>query len=96
MATIENFPSYARIVDEPIERTTKDQLADVARLLTLNIGWYEHRYGDVPQDALLKVVRAETLDDDTLVLVSDGMQNLVPALAEVTGLTDDLQDESRH
>jgi hypothetical protein len=59
----------------------------VARFLALNIGWYQVRYGDVPQDAL---------DQETLALLTAGMQNLVSALAEVTGLTDDLQDESRH
>jgi len=96
MADIETFPSYAPLADALIERATKDQLADVARLLALNIGWYQQRYGDVPQKTLLKMVRAETLDDDTLGLISTGMQNLVSALAEVTGLTDDLQDESRH
>ena len=89
-------PSYARLADHLIERATKDQLADVARLLALNIGYYHRRYGDVPQDILLKMVRAETLDDDTLALLSAGMQNLVSALAEVTGLTNDLENESRH
>ena len=41
------FPGYARLADELIERATKDQLADVARLLALNIGWYQQpfRYG---------------------------------------------------
>ena len=90
------LPSYAALANVLIERATKDQLADVARLLALNIGWYQQRYGDVPQETLLKMVRAETLDDETLALLSSGMQNLVSALAEVTGLTDDLQDESRH
>jgi hypothetical protein len=42
------------------------------------------------------MVRAETLEGETLALLSSGMENLVSALAEVTGLTDDLQDESRH
>jgi hypothetical protein len=91
-----DFPAYAALADALIERATKDQLADVARLLALNIGWYPQRYGDVPQEALLKMVRAETLHDETLALLSAGMQNLVSALAEVTGLNDDLEDEPRH
>jgi phosphoserine phosphatase len=96
MADLDDFPAYARLADQRIEQATKDHLADVARLLALNIGWYQQRYGDVPQEALLQMVRAESLNDDTLALLSAGMQNLVSALAEVTGLTDDLQDESRH
>jgi len=60
------------------------------------VATYQQRYGDVPQETLLKMVRAETLDDDTLALLSAGMQNLVSALAESTGLTNDLEDVSRH
>ncbi len=59
-----------------------------SRLLAPNI--------DVPQDPVLKMVRAETLEVETLALLSSGMENLVSPLAEVTGLTADLQDESRH
>jgi hypothetical protein len=96
MSAPEDFSAYSRLADALIERASKDQLADAARLLALNIGWYHQRYGDVPQETLLRMVRAETLTEETQVLLRHGMQNLVSALAEVTGLTDDLQDESRH
>ncbi len=39
------------------------QLADVARLLAANIGYYQHESGDVPQENSLGMVRVETLDD---------------------------------
>ncbi len=68
----------------------------MARLLAINIGWYQRKYGDVPQETLLKMIRAESLDQEALELLADGMQNLVSALLEVTGLTDDLDDEPRH
>ena len=42
------------------------------------------------------MVRAETLNDETLALVSSGTQNLVSALAEVTVMRDDPEDESQH
>ena len=96
MAELDDYLAYARIADQLIERATKDQLADVTRLLAINIGYYQQRYGDVPQDVLLRMVRAEALDDETLALLSAGMQNLISALVEVTGLRDDLQDGSRH
>jgi hypothetical protein len=96
LSSTEDFAAYARLADALIERASKDQLADVARLLALNIGWYHQRYGDVPQETLLRMVRAETLTEETQALLLHGMQNLVSALAEVTGLTDDLQDESHH
>ena len=47
MAPTEDFPAYNRLADALIERATKDQVADVARLLALNIGWCQQRYGAV-------------------------------------------------
>ena len=85
MTSPDDFTAYARLADELIEKATKDQLADAVRLLALNIGYYHERYGDVPQEGLLKMVRAETLDEDGKRLLLHGMQNLVSALAEVMG-----------
>jgi len=49
----------------------------VACLLALNIGWRQQRYGNVPQEALPQMVRAEALNDGTLALLSAGTQNLI-------------------
>lgn len=91
-----DFASYARLADELILKASKEQLADVTRLLALNIGWYHQRYGDVPQDQLLYMVRADALTDETKTLVLHGMQNLVSALAEVLGMTLDGGEQARH
>jgi hypothetical protein len=96
MAELDDFAAYSRLADSLIDRATKEQLADVARLLALNCGYYQTRFGDVPQDVLLRMVRAENLAPETAALLVAGMQNLISALAEVTGLADDLQDAPRH
>ena len=96
MAELDDFAAYSRLADSLIERTTKEQIADVARLLALNCGYYQTRFGDVPANMLLRMVSAENLDSETATLLVAGMQNLVSALAEVTGLADDLLDGPRH
>lgn len=58
---MEDFSTYARVADQLLEKATKEQVADVARILALNIGYYHEKYGDVPQETLLRMVRAETL-----------------------------------
>jgi hypothetical protein len=73
MPAPEDFAPYARLADQLIERATNEQLADVVRLLALNIGYYQLRYGDVPQETLLRMVRAETLDPETAALLVPGM-----------------------
>ena len=92
----DDFIPYTRLADELIGKASKDQLADVARLLALNIGWYHQRYGDVPQEELLRLVRRETLGEDGKRLLLHGMQSLVAVLGEVMGLREDGEEEARH
>jgi len=75
MSNPDDFAAYARLADDLINRATKEQVADVARLLALNIGYDHEKYGDVPQEELLGMVRAETLDDEGRRLLLHGMQN---------------------
>ena len=63
MTSPEDFIPYTRLADELIEKATKEQPADVVRLLALNIGWNHQRYGDVPQEDLLRIVPAEPLNE---------------------------------
>jgi len=91
----EDFIAYAHAADELIAKASKDELAEVAKLLALNIGWYHQRYGDVPQDELLAMVKAETLGDDGKRLLH-GMENLVSALVEVMGIGEDGEGQPRH
>ncbi len=85
-----DFTACSRLADELIDKTTKQALADVARLLSLIIGWYHEKYGGVPQETLLKMVRVESLNEETQRLLLHGMPSLFPALAEVMGMDDDL------
>jgi hypothetical protein len=96
MSEAEEFAAYARVADQLIDAATKEQLADVARLLALNCGYYMTKYGDVPKEVLLRMVKAEGVDGQTAPVLVSGMQALVAALAEVTGLNEDLEDEPRH
>jgi hypothetical protein len=82
MAELDDFAAYSRLADNLIERTAKEQLADVARLLALNCSYYQTRFGDVPQDVLLGMVKAEAPEPETATLLIAGMQNLISALAE--------------
>ncbi len=68
-----DFTACSRLADELIDKTTKQELAEVARPLALIIGCYHEKYGDVPKETLLRMVRAETLDEGTKRLLLHGM-----------------------
>jgi hypothetical protein len=96
MTEPEDFIAYALTADDLIAKASKDQLAEVAKLLALNIGWYHQRYGDVPQEQLLAMVRGDDLTEDGQHLLLHGMENLVSALAEIMGIGENGEAEARH
>jgi len=96
MTEPEDFVAHAFSADELIAKATKEQLAEVGKLMALNIGWYHQRYGDVPQEELLAMVQGEMLGDDGMRLLRAGMENLVSALVEVMGIGEDGEDKARH
>jgi len=96
MSEPEDLAAYVRLADQLIDATGKDDLADAARLLALSCGYYQTRFGDVPRYVLLRMAKTQTMDKDMGPLLAIGMQKLIAALAEVTGLGDELQDQPRH
>ena len=96
MSNANDYFACARLADELIEQATKAELPEVTQLLALNIGCYHEKYGDVPRETLLWMVKAETLGEETKRLLLRGLQNLVSALGEVRGLAAGGDDEPRH
>lgn len=62
MTSPDDFTDYVRLADELIEKATKNQVAEVARLLALKIGYYHQKFGAVPPEFLRNLERAEALD----------------------------------
>jgi len=96
MTEPDDFIAYAFTADELIAKASKDELAEVARLLALNIGWYHQRHGAVSQEELLAVVKGERLGDAGERPLVVRMENLVLALAQVMGVGEDGEYQPRH
>jgi len=92
MADLSSFQQYYKLADILIEQASKEQLAECARLLALNLAHYQGLYGDVPLDATLAILDASEPNDDQAMLLGGGMEMLVGVLGGVlSGL-----DEKRH
>lgn len=92
MADLSSFQQYYKLADILIEQASKEQLAECARFLALNLAHYQGLYGDVPLDATLATLDASEPNDDQAMLLGGGMEMLVGVLGGVlSGL-----DEKRH
>ncbi len=92
MTDISAFAQYNKLADMLITQASKDQIAECARLLALNVAHYQMKYGDLPLEETLAMIDADEPNDDQAKLLANGMENLVGVLGAVcSGL-----DEPRH
>jgi hypothetical protein len=83
MADLSTFKQYYELADMLIEKATKEQLAECARLLALNLAHYRARHGELPLDETLALVDMSEPTDAQAKLLADGMENLVGVLGNV-------------
>lgn len=83
MADLSTFEQYYKLADMLIEMATKEQVAEAARLLALNLAHYQAKYGEIPLEDTLAMVDMAQPNEAQVKLVTDGMQNLVGVLGNV-------------
>jgi hypothetical protein len=92
MADLSEFNQYCKVADMLVDQADKEQVAECARLLALNLAHYQGKYGELPLDETLALLTADEPNEDQARLLLIGMQNLVGVLGNVvSGL-----GESRH
>ena len=83
MADLSMFEHYYKLADTLIAQSTKEQLAECARLLALNLAHHQALHGEIPLDQTLALVDAPEPDDAQFTLLTHGMENLVGVLGNV-------------
>ena len=71
--------------EEMIANATKDDLAEVARILAMQAAHYARKYGEMQLPDLAHLLSATTVDNDSVGLLRDGTEALVGVLAMVSG-----------
>ena len=83
MADLSTFEQYYKLADMLIEKASKEQLAECARLLSLNLAHYRTRHGELPLDETLALVEMSEPNDAQAKLLTEGMKTLVGVLGNV-------------
>ncbi|MDN5882571.1 MAG: hypothetical protein L0H75_12220 [Nitrosospira sp.] len=82
MATFDQTYELANML---IKKATKEQLAECARLLALNLAHHQLEHGEVPVDRTLAVLHTFEPNEEHVDLLIDGMVNLIGVLLSVCG-----------
>ena len=95
MPDLEAFRQYSKLADMLIEASSKEEVAEAARLLALNVAHYQMKYGPLPLDEKLAMLGIEHPNDEQLIMLTSGMESLVGVLGmiRIGGIE---QDEQVH
>jgi len=83
MSELSTFAQYYKLADQLIEKVSKEDLAECARLLALNIAHYQSKYGELPLDETLAMIGMIKPNEDQLQLMTNGMEIFVGVLGSV-------------
>ena len=79
------FCGYWQLSEEMIVKASKDELAEVARILAMQSAHLTRKYGVQELPDLAHLLSASTLDDESISLLRDGTEAFVGVLATVSG-----------
>lgn len=83
MVDLSSFEQYYKLADVLIGKADKEELAECARLLALNLAHYQGLYGEMPLDDTLALLNATEPNEEQAALLADGMEILVGVLGSV-------------
>jgi hypothetical protein len=83
MADLSNFAQYYKLADQLIEKVSKEDLAECARLLAMNVAHYQSKYGELPLDETLAMIGMAKPNEEQLQLMTNGMVIFVGVLGNV-------------
>lgn len=83
MTDMHRFQQYLQLADQLASVATKEDLAECARLLAINIAHYESVYGALPLDETLQMVYSETPNQAQIDLMARGMETMVGVLGGI-------------
>ena len=83
MSDLSTFQQYYNLADQLIEKVSKDDLAETARLLALNIAHYQMRYGALPLEETLAMIGMDKPNKEQVELLTNGMEIFVGILGNV-------------
>ncbi|MEZ0317385.1 MAG: hypothetical protein ACAH10_10875 [Methylophilaceae bacterium] len=83
MADLTLFRQYLALADQLAIVADKEDLAECARLLAMNLAHYESKYGALPLDETLAMLDTDTPNQEQADLMAKGMETMVGVLGGI-------------
>ncbi len=83
MSDLSTLQQNYKLADQLIEKVSKDDIAECARLLALNVAHYQSKYGELPLDETLAIIGMNKPNEEQIQLLTDGMQICIGVLGNI-------------
>lgn len=83
MSDLSTLKQYYKLADQLIEKVSKDDIAECAGLLALNVAHYQSKYGELPLDEMLAMINMTKPNQAQIQLLIDGTEIFVGVLGNV-------------
>jgi hypothetical protein len=74
---------FIKVTDKMIGDASKDALAEAARMLAIQVGHYQRKFGDLPFEEAMELLESQSLDEEQAGWMADGLEMLAVAIASV-------------
>ncbi len=92
MNALAEFKEYYKRLDDMIAQASKEELAECARLLALNVAHYKAKYGELPLEEHQAMLEANDIDEEMAKLLASGVLEMAVVLALVTGRSEEYEE----
>ena len=75
----EKFAAYLQVADQMIAGASKDEIAEAARVLAIELAHYRAEFGAMSETAY-KTVTAESISDEQATKMADGCEVLIKTM----------------
>jgi len=69
MSDLSTFAQYSKLADLVIEKASKEEIAEAARLLAMNVAHYQSKFGQLRLDETLAMISTDKANDEQLQLM---------------------------
>lgn len=83
MSDKSTFAQYYKLADQLIDKVSKEDIAECARLLAINVAHYQSKYGELPLDETLALIGMKKPNEEQMQLMTAGMEIFVGVLGSV-------------
>ncbi len=88
MSDLSTFQQYYKLADQLIEKVSKDDLAECARLLAMNIAHYQSKYGELPLEETLAMLGVAKPNKEQIELITNAMEIFIGVLGNIVSGVD--------